>query len=141
MGGLMSRNKGKRGEQEICRLLQPVVNEVYEIFELDPPKLKRNTLQSDDGGCDIAGVPWAAIEIKYHAQLNLSAWWQQTVEQAERGQEPVLLYRRNNARWRARMYGMLGRPGIGLTVPVDVDIESFLVWFRLRLTEELQNGQ
>ena len=137
MGGLMSRNKGKRGEREIVDLLQPVVNEVYSICNREPPKLKRNTLQSDSGGSDIAGLPWLALEVKYHEQLNINSWWRQTVDQAEYGQEPVLFYRRNHGRWQVKMYGMLGMPGCCYTVPVIVEPADFLKWFRARLLQEL----
>lgn len=139
MGGKMSRDKGQRGEREICQLLQPVVNEVYELFDLTPPKLKRNTLQSDDGGCDIAGLLWAAIEVKYCETIKLTQWWAQTIAQVEGAQEPILFYRRNGTKWHVMMYGMLGKPGQSTIVPVIVKPESFLLWFRTRLTEELLN--
>lgn len=137
MGGAMSRNKGQRGEREVIQLLQPVVNEVYEAHGLEPPKLKRNTLQSDCGGSDVAGLPWLALEVKFHADIKLTQWWQQTIAQAEQGQEPVLFYRRNATRWMVKMYGMVGRPGCGQTVPVVIEAGAFLQWFRVRLNEEL----
>lgn len=137
MSGTMARNKGKRGERGVIDLLQPVVNEVYELNDMEAPILKRNTLQSDDGGSDIAGLPWLALEVKYQEQENVNGWWRQTLEQAGQDGIPVLVYRRNNAKWRVRMFGMLGTPGCGYTVPVTVDIEHFLLWFRLRLIQEL----
>lgn len=137
MGGKMSRDKGKRGEREIVDMLQPIVDEVYAAFELDPPKLKRNTLQSDGGGSDIAGLPWLAIEVKYQEQMNITTWWKQTLEQAGSDRAPVLVYRRNNVRWAVRMFGMVGGPGLGLTAAITVDIDVFLAWFRLRLTQEV----
>lgn len=140
MGGLMSRNKGKRGEREIVDALQPIVNEVYAAFDLDPPKLKRNTLQSDGGGSDIAGLPWLALEVKYHENNFQEAWWRQTLEQAAQDRVPVLLYRRNGQKWKCVMFGLLGEPSLGHTVRVTVDIQSFLAWFRLRLYVELSNG-
>lgn len=138
MGGKFSRDKGKRGEREIVDLLQPVVNEVYELHGLEPPKLKRNTLQSDGGGSDIAGLLWAAIEVKYHSEISLGAWWAQTIAQAGPDQEPILFYRRNNIPWKVKMYGILGKPGCAYTVPVIVDTEHFLAWFRARLSQELE---
>ena len=137
MGGLMSRNKGKRAEREIVDLLQPVVIDIYEQFNLEPPQLKRNTLQSDGGGSDIAGLPWLAIEVKHCESMTIKQWWKQACDQALPGQEPVLFYRRNKMAWKVRMYGMLGRPGCCYTVPVIVDVEHFMAWFRVRLTEEL----
>lgn len=140
MGGKMSRDKGKRGEREICKLLQPVVNEIYAEFDLEPPVLKRNTLQSDGGGCDLAGLLWLAIEVKYQETIALSQWWKQTLAQASPEQTPILFYRRNSTKWKVMMFGMLGRPSQAVTAPVVVDPEFFLQWFRARLVEELSHG-
>lgn len=143
MGGLMSRRKGRRGEREIIDLLQPVVNEVYdacEIAEENVPKLKRNSLQSDEGGSDVAGLPWLSIEVKYHAKIppgKLKQFWLQTLEQAGMQKVPVLFYRRNATGWAVMMTGMLGAPGWGYTVPVTVSPSDFLLWFRTRLHQEL----
>lgn len=141
MGGKMSRSKGQRGEREIIGLLQPVVNEVYEAAMLQAPTLKRNSLQSDGGGSDIAGLPWLALEVKYQEKTDtpstLRIWWEQTLEQAGDCNVPVLFYRRNGSKWRVQMYGMLGAPSCCFTVPVVVGPEDFLRWFRARLTQEL----
>ena len=141
MGGKMSRSKGQRGEREIIDLLQPVVNEVYEMVLLHAPKLKRNSLQSDGGGSDIAGLPWLALEVKYQEKNDtpgtLAVWWAQTLEQAEGCREPVLFYRRNGSKWRVQMYGMLCAGGHSFTVPVLVSPADFLRWFRARLIKEL----
>lgn len=142
MTGRMSRNKGRRGEREIIDLLQPVVNEVYEGNGRNPPKLKRNSMQSDGGGSDIAGLPWLALEIKYQEKTDsphvLASWWAQTLEQAEGERDPVLFYRRNGAKWRVQMYGMLSASGMCFTVPVLISPADFLRWFRVRLNEELK---
>ena len=74
MAGLMSRNKGKRGEREVVKLLQPVVNEVYESLGLEPPLLERNLMQSHKGGCDLAGLDWLALEVKYQEQQQMTSW-------------------------------------------------------------------
>lgn len=141
MGGKMSRAKGQRGEREIVRLLQPVVNEVYEVMMHEVPVLKRNSLQSDGGGSDIAGVPWLALEVKYQEKNDtpgtLRVWWQQTLQQAGTEREPVLFYRRNGSPWRVQMYGMLGTEACRFTVPVIITPEDFLRWFRARLVKEL----
>lgn len=143
MGGRMSRGKGRRGEREIVTLLQPVVNEVYAacgIAEENVPVLKRNSLQSDGGGSDIAGLPWLALEVKYQEQQNSykhRIWWEQTLEQAGMERVPVLFYRRNKVRWQVMMFGMLGGPGWGYSVPVLITPGDFLLWFRARLHQEL----
>lgn len=103
MAGKMSRNKGKRGEREIIALLQPVVSEVYTAHGLEPPVLKRNTMQSDGGGFDIHGLEWCALEVKRQETLCLPAWWRQTLRQAGPGTLPVLAYRQSREPWRVRV--------------------------------------
>lgn len=107
---MMSRNKGIRAEQDIVLLLQPIIDSAYNKMRLagydvgKTPTLQRNTLQSDDGGCDVAGLPWCAIEVKHHAHLKTNEWWKQTLEQAERCQAiPILIYKMTGAKWHARV--------------------------------------
>lgn len=143
MGGMMSRRKGARGEREVIDLLQPVVNEVYEACAYpddEIPKLKRNSLQSDEGGSDVAGLPWLALEVKFYAKIEnhqLMKFWVQTLRQAGMSRAPVLFYRRNSCSWSVMMTGMLGAPGWGYTVPVIVTPQDFLLWFRTRLHQEI----
>lgn len=139
MGGLTSRNKGKRGEREVVVMLQPVVNDVYEAFGLEPPRLQRNSLQSDGGGFDIVGLKWLALEVKYCETVKLAQWWQQTLDQCGQQQVPVLFYRRNNVEWKVRQLVTLQAGAQQLTVPAIVSLQDFLKWFRARLTEELCN--
>lgn len=140
MGGLMSRNKGKRAEREIICLLQPIVNECFKMYGKKAPFLQRNTLQSDTGGCDIAGLEWLALEVKHCEIFNLNAWWQQCVAQSEghtEPKEPVLTYRRNNMPWRVRMRGVAGRTEAHAFCLVDISLDAFLTYFRARLLHEL----
>lgn len=127
MPGLHSRNKGKRGEREVVRLLQPVVDSVYTSLGLKAPILQRNTLQSDRGGFDIVGLEWLALEVKHHNKPQVAAWWTQTCAQAADGQVPLLLWRLTGARsWSARLWANLG---CGVWAPATVDEEALLVWF------------
>jgi hypothetical protein len=143
MGGKMSRDKGKRGEREVIELLQPVVDEVRGLFGLPALKLKRNTLQSDSGGSDIAGLMWLALECKWQETIQLGAWWKQTLEQCGPEQEPVLFYKRNHVDFRVGMLGWLGTRHCGHTTMVVVSVEDFLKWFRLRLMQqyEMETGR
>lgn len=133
----MSRGKGSAGEREVIQILQPVVSQVFELFGEDIPRLQRNLLQADGGGSDIHGLDWMALEVKFHAELSLNAWWQQTVRQAGNKRTPILFYRTNRQPWRVCMLGLLGTPSAGRTCRVTVDLADFLAWFRIRLTEEL----
>jgi hypothetical protein len=137
MGGLMSRAKGKAGEREVIAILQPVVNQVFELFDEEPPRLQRNSLQSDGGGSDIHGLDWMALEVKFHKDESVNTWWAQTVRQAGKKKVPILFYRTNNRPWRVVMFGLLGTPSAGLTCRVTVSVEDFLAWFRIKLTQEL----
>lgn len=135
--GRKSRNKGKTGEREVIAMLQPVVNQIYPLFDQDVPRLQRNLLQADGGGSDIHGLDWMALEVKYHATEQVNTWWAQTVRQAGKRKVPILFYRTNNQRWRVVMFGLLGTPSAGRTCRVTVEVEDFLAWFRIKLTEEL----
>lgn len=142
MGGLTSRNKGKRGEREVIGILQPVVTSLYEEFGLEVPTLKRDTRQSDGGGYDITGVDWLAIEVKYQEGTpKLGKWWQQTLDQCGQRQTPVLFYRRNRCDWAVHMFAALHVGAHMQTVAVSITVPEFMRWFRARLTEELTNGK
>ena len=149
----MSRNKGKRGEREIVDMLQPVVNEIYLAHGKLPVYLKRNSLQTDCGGEDIAGLDWLALEVKYQETTNLTAWWAQTLKQAGSSKEPVLIYRKNRMPWMAKLKlrtivegGILGGTvdccGHALVaIESIIGIDDFLRWFRFRLNAVLQQQQ
>jgi len=138
MGGLMSRQKGQRGERDIIKLLQPTVDEVYSSMDLDAPRLQRNTLQSDGGGFDIVGLEWMALEVKRQEKNAVNAWWAQTIEQAGKDKEPVLVYRFNGERsWRVCLRGYLWDGERLSCHRVTIDESDFLAWFRRRLTLEL----
>lgn len=135
MGGLTSRNKGKRGEREIIELLQPVIDYAYESLAKtgrdcgQPPRLQRNSLQSDGGGCDLHNMPHFAIEVKYVEQqnpANIKSWWEQTLSQVSGTKQPVLIYRRNHEDWKVMMRGSIGDHRIKAQPCVVVtDMESF----------------
>lgn len=139
MGGRSSQLKGKSGEREIIAMLQPVVTQIYDAHDLDVPKLQRNTMQSADGGFDIAGLEWLALEVKRQEALHVNQWWEQTLEQAGRTKEPVLVYRQNNGKWKVCMYGLIGTATCYRKTRVTVDIDCFIHWFRIRLIQELES--
>lgn len=128
----MARTKGQNGEREIVKILQPIVEKYYPEEEVG-----RNLEQTRSGGHDIAGVPGFAVEVKRHENLNVKAWWKQTIEQAVRAQcRPVLLYRPNRKPWRAviSMYEMM--PTVVSTdysMTLDMSLEAFLIWFDDRM--------
>ena len=137
MAGVRSQNKGKRAEREVVKLLQPVVNEVYESVGLEPPELQRNLMQSHKGGYDLAGLDWLALEVKHQETFQLTAWWEQTKRQAGTQREGILFYRRNNIKFRVRMFAYLVAGGQRVRCPVDIEVEAFLAYLRIRLLKEL----
>lgn len=143
MGGKMSRNKGARGERAVIQMLQPIVDVTYRRHGLTPPRLQRNSLQSDGGGFDAIaldrGLDWIAIEIKYAETFNFAKWWEQAVRQAGTTKAPVLLYRKNHVPWRCRRLAHEHINGQACSTLVDISIDSFLAWFEQMLNWRLQS--
>jgi hypothetical protein len=143
-----ARAKGQNGERSVIKELDPVVNKVYSSFGLQPPSLQRNTLQSDAGGFDIVfsrpdgsishDLDWLAIEVKNCKTLCVAKWWEQTVKQSK-GREPVLIYKIARGRWAVIVDNatLNVSPLCGIKVKVEVDMETFLAYLELRLTEQL----
>lgn len=130
--------KGQRAERAVIDLLQPVVTQVYTEMGLDVPKLQRNTLQSDGGGYDIVGLDWLALEVKHQETLHINQWWSQCVEQSKGNREPVLFYKQNNVKFKVMMRGLLTTGGAqNVRCPVEVSVESFLLYFEHKLKKEL----
>jgi len=133
MGGHFARNKGQRGEREVIAYLQPVVTRTYEAAGLKAPVLQRNSLQAHLGGSDIHGLGWLALEVKYHETEKINQWWEQTVKQAEETQEPVLMWRSANKKWKVMIYVTM----LGELVRAQIDLESFLSYFEKRVRMEM----
>ena len=85
-----SRDKGQRGEREVCKLLEEHLGTAF----------KRTLQQTQEGGHDVLGLDGCAIEVKRCEKLSLEKWWKQTTIQArEVGALPVLFFRRNKESW------------------------------------------
>jgi len=139
MSGSFARDKGQRGEREVCKLLQPVVNETFCDVGLEPPVLERNLVQTRSGGFDISGLDWIALEVKRHETTQISQWWVQCKQQAGDTRIPVLLWRRNNEKWKCRMFGYLDGGSSGrVRCPVDIGLDAFLIWFKFQLVHRLK---
>ena len=149
MSGKMSRDKGQRAEREVVKLLQPIIDRVYEEFygtvfpaegtSISIPQLARNLVQSRSGGHDISGLHWIAIEVKHQETFALNAWWAQALQQSERtGGIPVLLYRRNGLPFRCKLVAVVKiANGGGVKVVADITLEAFMVWFEHALRASL----
>jgi len=137
MAGKSSLDKGKRAEREIVKLLQPVVTRVYQAAGKELISLERNLTQSHKGGYDIAGLDWLAPEVKHHETLQVSSWWLQTVRQAGKDRVPVLFYRQSRRAWSVRLRVSLKLSKSVITMPGEISMEAFIIWFEKRLTEEV----
>lgn len=141
MGGLMSRNKGKRAEREVVQLLQPIVDKVYSELKKEPPILQRNTLQSDRGGFDLVGIEFLAIEVKMQEQFSLETWWMQTLKQARHDQLPVLFFRKSRVPWKVMTQVHLPLPEDGRYLArVELTKDEFLGYFEMLLKSLLIRG-
>lgn len=127
-----SRSKGQRGEREVRDILQKVMDEVGREMNLPfVPEVKRNLMQSMEGGHDLVGIPGLAVEVKFQENTQVEKWWGQTVNQAERdGGIPVLIHRKKNAKWRTRMWAQLEGP---FRINADFTLDEFLTWFECHL--------
>lgn len=131
-------NKGKQGEREAIKFLQPTIDKVYTQLGVEAVQLFRNQNQSALGGYDIDGLPWIALEIKRQEQLNLNAWWKQVTKAASADQVPVVMFRQNHKKWRFLMPVWLHTGGQGhMQVRAEVTKEAFLEWFEERLKYEV----
>ncbi|QIW90734.1 UNVERIFIED_ORG: hypothetical protein GCAPEGMB_00415 [Vibrio phage V07] len=135
-------NKGKEGEREFIKFLQPMVDEVYEKLGLEPVKLFRNQNQSALGGYDIDGIPWLAIEIKRQEQLSINTWWNQVLKATGEHQVPLLAFRQNRKQWRFMVWSHIHTGGSGyVQVRSELNKEDFERWFKARLAyEAVQEG-
>jgi Holliday junction resolvase len=103
-----SRDKGQRGEREVCKILERHLGTEF----------KRNLMQTAEGGHDVLGLKGCAIEVKRCEKLSLEKWWKQTTVQAkEVSSMPVLFYRRNNEEWTVAVptYSLMN----WITVPME----------------------
>jgi hypothetical protein len=107
-----SRQKGQRGEREICHLLADKLGGEY----------KRNLSQTQDGGYDVLGLEGFAVEVKFQETLSIERWWKQTVEQAGKDRVPVLFFRKSRTPWRVAI------PFRGITNYVPCDKCSYLYY-------------
>lgn len=130
--------KGKAGEREAVKFLQPIIDEVAEALGIEAPQLFRNQNQSALGGYDIDGLEWLALEIKRQEQLNLNKWWEQVNRACKSGQIPVVMFRQNRKQWRFLVNGYFHTGGEGFTVlRCEINKEDFIEWFKIRLAHEL----
>lgn len=91
MSGRSAQAKGRRAEIELAQFLQ-----ANGYTDARPGAALNYGTQPD-----ITGVPGLHIECKRHEKLEITKWYQQAQEDAERMQDgrPVVIHRRNRQQW------------------------------------------
>lgn len=140
------RSKGQRGEREAAALVTGWLKEVVTAAGIEHPvALSRNLDQTRDGGYDLVGLDWLALEVKRHETLQVSQWWKQAVRQAKDGQVPVLMYRQNRTAWKFRLRmtaihrAPCGHSGVSLVV-ADMDAANAKHWLQHEFWARLQES-
>nr|WP_320050743.1 hypothetical protein [uncultured Desulfuromonas sp.] len=129
--GAMQRNKGAAGERELAKLLSDELG----------ADITRNLLQTREGGHDLDGLTGWALEVKRQERLNLTAWWKQTVEQAQRtGQKPVLAYRQSRRPWSfvVRLNDIW--PALTGDHTAQLSLDAFCLLFREQILPRKESG-
>lgn len=142
--GINIQNKGKRGEQEIARILVAAMARVEANVDATRTPIstyvKRcSSMQADRGGTDIVGIPGFAIEVKRGETLLLDKWWQQCTTEARYGDMPVLFYRQNRKAWMVRWYMCTSKPHHWLVADVRMSVwlDWFVDWYENWLTHRI----
>lgn len=134
------RTKGQRGEREAAALVESWGKPITDSLGMPPVELTRNLAQSQDGGYDLVGLDWLALEVKRHeSTAQLSQWWKQAVRQAKAGQIPLLMYRQNRTPWKFRVrltaahYSPCGLASGTCTIVADLAEGEAKTWFQHEL--------
>lgn len=87
--GKMSREKGKRGEREVAKILRE--------FGYD----SKRGVQYHGGpdSPDVVGLPSCHIEVKYVERLDLQRAYDQSRSDAGPGEVPIVVHRKNRGDW------------------------------------------
>lgn len=91
--GKMSRDKGKRGELELAKLLR---QHGYDAR-------RGQQFSGANGDPDVVGLPGIHIEVKRVEKLNLYKAMQQAENDAREGEAPAVFHRRNGEYWLVTM--------------------------------------
>lgn len=88
-----SREKGKRGELELSRVLR----------EHGYDTRRGQQYCGANGDADVVGLPYLHIECKRVEKLNLTAAMAQARSDAKDNEKPVVMHRKNYEDWKVTM--------------------------------------
>jgi hypothetical protein len=152
------RQKGAEGERQVATALNAVVNAVLQRHGRPlpaAPVVQRNQNQSAVGGKDLVGTYGLALEIKRQENLSVNTWWAQCVKSAaDLSEQPVLVFRQNNGKWRVMLNGAVQLPPKADGIPwrmvrAEITWDDFLLFFEdhigrliaLETSEMIQRGE
>lgn len=96
MGGKMSREKGKRGEREIAKILRE--------HGYGDAKRTAQYCGSTGEAADVEGLRGFHLEVKHQETIRLDEWWNQAVHDSTfTGNIPLVVFRKNHQKWRVCM--------------------------------------
>lgn len=135
---LNARQKGSRGEREALEWLTGFMVPVCAHIGVPVPVLSRNLLQTREGGYDVKGLDWLAIEVKRVETEFQSKWWDQVRKSKEETQIPCLLFRKNRNPWRAMVEIPTVVGGSLLNVTATLDAQQFGHWFQWQVYHRMR---
>lgn len=91
-----SKQKGKNGELEICRVLKKHGFDVRRSVQYNG--------KAEDGLGDIVGIDGIHAEIKRVESLNITKAMEQATEDARDGEMPTVFHRKNGKPWLVTMH-------------------------------------
>lgn len=137
MNGEGRRQKGHNGEREVVRWLTELAGPVCVTVGSEVPVFERNITQSRDGGYDVKGLEWLAVEVKRVETEFQRKWWLQLMKSKEEAQVPLLLFRRNRRPWRAMVQIPTSIGGRLIQFDAVLEQAQFEAWFRWQLWSRL----
>lgn len=107
--GKMSREKGKRGEREVAKLIK-----AFGFADA-----RRGQQYNGLDGDDVVGLPGFHVEVKRVEHFQLWKALEQAGNDARQGDEPIVFHRKNGKPWVVVMYAdtFLGLVGSNEQVP------------------------
>ena len=134
------REKGAAAEREVAKIHNLFFEQHGLVDSTGKPLiLKRNLMQTAQGGYDLIGVSFLALEVKRKEKLSLPEWWRQTTKQAACGQSPVLWFKQSRKPWRVILPVDIGLPEKPLTKDLlksEVTIERYFKWLKGKIENE-----
>jgi len=130
MSGSLSRNKGRRGEQEAVRIIRD---------ELGFDVTRNWQAQSAEGGADLTGIPGWAVEIKRRSEIrpsDLMLFRAQANRQAQAaGAWPALWYRADRGAWTVSVPAHIALSA-GVRGWVDMPAAVWINWVREQISAD-----